>query len=114
MQGIGSVPATHATVDTPVARAMPVQAVGSLSILSAALCVGAFALLLATAISDYLIRIATVETADWPHFLGQFAIPAMPLGVVALLLLTRSHVSATLVGAAGTLFYLAAWLTLAF
>lgn len=116
MQGIGSAPTATATSATPgtqtIQSTSAFTSVGSLWMLSTALCGGTFALLMATAVSGYLVRVATVETADWPHFLNQFAMPALPLALMAVLLGTRSHVSATLLGLGASILYVFLWMTL--
>jgi len=69
-------------------------------------------MLLATAISNYLIRVATIDVANWPEFLGQFMLPAIPLILALLLLAARSQAAATVVASLGTLVCLFYWATL--
>ena len=76
------------------------------------LCAGAFALLLATAISNYLRLDVDTGTAPFSQYIGQFALPAVPLGLVVVLLALRSQTAATIVAGLGTLFYLFTWATL--
>ena len=79
---------------------------------AAMVCAGAFLLMLATSISNYLIWISTVGVADWSGFLGEFVLPAIPLALALVLLAIRSKVAATMVATLGTLFYLFVWATL--
>lgn len=90
------------------------RAIGSLWILSASLCAAAFVLLVATAFSDAVVRVAGGETVDVAQFLGQFAYPSIPLLLVGALIAARSHAAATLVGLSGTALYLLLWVTIAF
>ena len=76
------------------------------------LCAGAFALLLATAVSNYLRIDVDTGTAPFREYIGQFALPAIPLGLVLALLALRSKTAATIVAGLGTLFYLFSWATL--
>lgn len=76
------------------------------------LCAGAFALLLATAVSNYLRLDVDTGSAPFSEYIGQFVLPAIPLGLVLALLALRSQAAATIVAGLGTLFYLFAWATL--
>jgi len=85
------------------------QAIRNASNASIMFCAGAFVLLMATATSNYLIRVATIDVANWPEFLGQFMLPAIPLAVAIVLLAARNHAAATLVAGAGTALSLGLW-----
>lgn len=76
------------------------------------LCAGAFALLLATAVSNYLRIDVDTGDATLSQTLGQFMLPALPLGLALVLLALRAHAAATLVAALATLFYLFDWVML--
>ena len=109
MQMIPSVQVTQAVAVSPT-----LQTIRELSTVSAALCGGSFALLLATAVSNYLMRAATVETADWLTFFGQFEMPALPILLMLALLATRNRAMATLVAVAGASLYIFLWMVAAF
>ena len=76
------------------------------------LCAGTFTLLLATAVSNWLRVDIDTGSATLGDTLGQFALPAVPLGLVLMLLALRTRATATLVAGGTTLFYLFAWATL--
>jgi len=98
-----------------IAPAVPVtQLLRGLATIAVISCAGAFALLVATAFSDTIVRVAGGETADWGHFLGQFAMPSVPLVLALVLLVARVRTAASLAGFGGALLYLLLWVTVAF
>jgi hypothetical protein len=76
------------------------------------LCAGAFALLLATAISNFLRLDVDTGGAPFGEYIGQFLLPAIPLALVLVLLALRSRALVTVVATLGTLFSLFVWATL--
>lgn len=98
-----------------IAPAVPVmQALRSLATIAAISCAGAFVLVVATAFSDTIVRVAGGEAADWGHFFGQFAMPSAPLALALGLLAARVRAAASLAGLGGALLYLLLWVTVAF
>ncbi|NML04778.1 hypothetical protein [Sphingomonas sp. G-3-2-10] len=90
------------------------QAIRTFSNEAAIMCASAFALLLATAISNFLRIDVDTGDATFGQYLGQFTLPAMPLALVALLLVLRSRAATTIVASFGTLYYIADWAMLTF
>lgn len=85
------------------------KAIRTFSNEAAIMCASAFALLLATAISNFLRLDVDTGNATFGQYLGQFTLPAIPLGLVLLLLALRSQAAATIVAALATLYYIADW-----
>jgi hypothetical protein len=105
----------QAISSAPIAQTVPVmQALRSLAVIPVVLCAGAFMLLTATAFSDYIVRLAAGETADWGQFFGQFAVPAVPMVLALVLLAARVRATASMVAIGGTLLYLLLWVTVAY
>jgi hypothetical protein len=91
---------------------MRVREIKAFSNEAAMLCAGAFALLLATAVSNYLRLDVNSGAASLGETLGQFMLPAVPLGLVLALLALRAQAAATVVSGLATLFYLFGWVTM--
>ncbi|MCW3849235.1 hypothetical protein OF829_18510 [Sphingomonas sp. LB-2] len=77
-------------------------------------CTAAFVMLIATAISNYLRLDVDTGGAPFGEYLGQFMLPAIPFGLVLVLLALRSRAAVTVVATLGTLFYLFDWMMLRF
>ncbi|MEZ0243496.1 MAG: hypothetical protein ACAH11_08990 [Sphingomonas sp.] len=73
------------------------------------LCAGAFTLLLATAISNFLRIDVNTGAAPFSEYLGQFLLPAIPLALVGVLLALRIRAAVTVFAVLATLFYLVVW-----
>jgi hypothetical protein len=105
----------QAIQSVPTVAAMPsMQAIRSVWLMAASLCAGAFVLLVATAFSDYVVRLAGGETADWARFFGQFSYTAIPMVLVALLAAARSQMATTLGALGAAALYLLLWVTVAY
>lgn len=79
---------------------------------AAMLCAGAFTLLIATAISNFIRLDVDTGNAPFGEYLGQFMIPAIPLALVVVLLALRVRAAVTVVATLGTLLCLFDWATL--
>jgi hypothetical protein len=92
-------------------RAMPTARITAYG--SIALCVGAYVLAVGSAVQNYLWWIGrTGGDYDWPGFLPQFGVIAVPIALAGLLAWWRKPVAASIVAVFGTLFYLLFWWTL--